>query len=171
MAVTTPMRGVAVLFRRVREAWRIVEFHWTLITEQGLPHARTSTMSTRREHDLPPALADWGWRYHHLGIPTTRELPDGVYLSGLKCAVSGFGSSPFGVEWMRFDDDSPIHPLVRSVPHLAFVVDDLDHELATRGFTVLSEPTSPMAGLRVAMIEHDGAPIELMEFRPGDARV
>lgn len=128
-------------------------------------------MSERHEADPPLAIEDWGWQYHHLGIPTTRDLPDAVYLPELKCAVRGFGTSPFGVEWMRFDDDCPIHPLVQSVPHLAFVVDDLDHELATRGFTILSEATSPMAGLRVAMIEHDGAPIELMEFQTGDARV
>ena len=70
---------------------------------------------------------------------------------------------------MYFDEDSPMHPLVQSVPHLAFVVDDLDHELATRGLTVLTPPNDPSDGLRVAMVEHDGAPIELMEFTIDDA--
>jgi hypothetical protein len=124
-------------------------------------------MHERQERDPPLAIHEWGWRYHHLGVPTTRGLPDGTYLPELKLSVSGYETSPFGVEWMHFDDDCPIHPLVQSVPHLAFVVDDLDYELEARGFRILSEPSSPMATVRVAMIEYDGAPIELMEFGGG----
>lgn len=41
--------------------------------------------------------------------------------------------------------------LIQTVPHLAFEVLDLDYELANRE-------------LRVVMIEHNGAPIELIEF-------
>ena len=107
----------------------------------------------------------WGWKYHHLGIPTNESKPGERYLPHLKFWVSGFNSCPFGVEWMRFEEDCPMHPLIRSVPHLAFVVEDLDHELSTRGFTILAEPGEPSDGVRVAMIEHNGAPIELMEFR------
>ena len=66
---------------------------------------------------------------------------------------------------MRFDDDSPIHRLIQTVPHLAFEVKDLDFELANRGLKIITEPNPPMEGIRVAMIEHNGAPIELIEFR------
>lgn len=114
---------------------------------------------------MPPAIEKWGWKYHHLGIPTTDKLTDAVYLPELKFAVKGFNSSPFGIEWMEFDEDCPIDELIRTVPHLAFVVDDLDLELKTRGFNILSEPSSPMESIRVAMIEYDGAPIELMEIK------
>lgn len=31
-------------------------------------------------------------------------------------------------------------------------------------FKILTYPNAPMDGVRVAMIEYDGAPIELMEF-------
>lgn len=54
--------------------------------------------------------------------------------------------------------------LIETLPHLAFVVPDLDYELANRGFKILTYPNAPMDGVRVAMIEHNGAPIELMEF-------
>jgi hypothetical protein len=47
---------------------------------------------------------------------------------------------------------------------LAFVVNDLDYELTNRNFNLLGEPNSPSSGLRVAMIEYNGTPIELMEF-------
>ena len=77
--------------------------------------------------------------------------------------VSGFRRSPFGIEWMRFEEDSPIHELVKTLPHLAFEVKDLDKELS-RGFHVITAPNPPSEGVRVAMIEHNGAPVELIEF-------
>jgi len=118
----------------------------------------------RKEHELPQALVDWGWKYHHLGIPTTKKMPGEKYLPQFKFFHSGFPTSPFGVEWMRFEKDSPIHPLIQKVPHLAFEVENLDHELTTRNLKVITPPNPPMEGIRVAMIEHNGAPVELIEF-------
>jgi hypothetical protein len=31
-------------------------------------------------------------------------------------------------------------------------------------FKILSKPNAPSGGVRVAMIEHNGAPVELIEF-------
>lgn len=118
----------------------------------------------RDEKDLPKATKQWGWQYHHIGIPTTEKRKEERYIPQFKFYVSGFAESPFGIEWMRFEDDCPMHPLIQSVPHLAFVVDNLDYELESKGFTILNPPNEPMSGLRVAMIEIDGAPVELMEF-------
>jgi hypothetical protein len=124
--------------------------------------------TTRREHEPPPATSRWGWRYHHLGIPTDRARPGEVTLEEYGMHVSGFSTSPYGVEWMRFEPDSPIHELIKTVPHLAFEVDDLDDAL--EGKTLLGEITAPMAGVRVAMIVHDGAPVELLEFSDSGQR-
>nr|NQU93534.1 hypothetical protein [Bacteroidota bacterium] len=118
----------------------------------------------RFEHELPESIEKWGWKYHHLGIPTDKVMPDERYLPKYRFYVSGFGTSPFGVEWMRFDKDSPVHTLIQTVPHLAFVVEDLDYELANRDLKVITAPNLPADGIRVAMIEHNGAPIELIEF-------
>jgi hypothetical protein len=120
----------------------------------------------RQAHEEPFVVAALGWRYHHLGIPTTAPRPDEVYLPHLKIHVAGFETSPFGIEWMRFDPDCRVHELVRTVPHLAFEVDDLEAALAGR--TVISPISSPSAGVRVAMIEDHGSPVELMEFRAND---
>jgi hypothetical protein len=64
---------------------------------------------------------------------------------------------------MRFEPDSPIHPLIKSVPRIAFEVDDL--EAAIAGKEVLTEPNSPSEGVVIAMILDSGAPVELLEFR------
>lgn len=101
-------------------------------------------------------------KYHHLGIPTTEPRPGERYLPHLKVHVCGFESSPYGVEWMRFDPDCPVPDLVRTVPHVCFEVDDLDAELAGR--ELLIPPNSPSDGVRVAFIVDNGAPVEFLEY-------
>jgi len=64
---------------------------------------------------------------------------------------------------MRFEASSPLHPLIKSLPHVAFEVDDLDSALL--GQHVISPPGSPSDGVRAAMIVVDGAPVELIWFR------
>jgi hypothetical protein len=123
---------------------------------------RDSLRKKRQNHEPPAAIAERGWRYHHLGIPTNVPRQDERYIAHLKIHVSGFDSSPYGIEWMRFDDDCPIIELVRTTPHIAFEVDALDNAL--KGKEILSLPSSPSEGVRAAMIVHDGAPIELIEF-------
>ena len=119
-------------------------------------------MNRRKEHEPPAAIAEWGWRYHHMGIPTTERRAGEVFLEELRMYVSGFDTSPFGVEWMRFEPGSPVSEIVRTVPHIAFEVDNLDRAL--EGKELIGEPSSPLEGLRVAMILHNGMPVELMEF-------
>ena len=118
----------------------------------------------REDHEPPESVASWGWKYHHLGSTTKKKLPGETYLAQFKFFVSGFSTSPFGIEWMRFEKDSPVSKLIQTVPHIAFEVNDIDYELAQRNYNVITMPNSPAAGIRVAMIEHNGAPIELIEF-------
>jgi hypothetical protein len=101
-------------------------------------------------------------RYHHLGIPTSEPRDGESWIAEYKMHVTGFETSPFGVEWMRFADDSPVPELVRTVPHVAFVVDDLDAAIAGR--QLLIAPNRPSPGVRVAFIVDDGAPIEFLQF-------
>ena len=77
--------------------------------------------------------------------------------------VAGFDTSPYGIEWMRFEPGSPVSELIRTVPHIAFQVDHL--EAALEGKEIISDISSPSDGVSVAMILHNGAPIEVMEFR------
>jgi len=94
------------------------------------------------------------------------------HLPRLGLHVCGFETSPYGIEWMRFGPDCRAPDLVKTVPHVAFVVDDIDEAL--EGKEVLIEPNSPSTGVRVAFIVDDGAPVELLEFslpgRSGPAR-
>ena len=116
----------------------------------------------RKDHE-PPAVTARGWRYHHMGIPTDERRAGERYLEHLRMYVSGFETSPYGIEWMRFEPGSPVSEVVRSVPHIAFEVDDLDAEI--EGKELLGGVSEPSEGVRVAKIVHNGAPVELLEFQ------
>jgi hypothetical protein len=103
-----------------------------------------------------------GWRFHHVGIPTNAVQAGEHYLAGFKVFASGFETSAYGVEWLRFESDSPVPELVRSLPHVAFEVDNL--EVAIAGKEIIFPPFSPYPGVRAAMIVENGAPIEVLEF-------
>jgi hypothetical protein len=122
----------------------------------------TNSLQNRKDHEPPAVIAKYGWRFHHIGIPTDKPRPSEQYLENLKMYVSGFETSPYGIEWMRFEQDSPISELVRTVPHVAFEVDDLD--AALKGKQLIGDVSSPSEGVRVAMIVDNGAPVELLEF-------
>ena len=116
----------------------------------------------RRDDEPPRAVDRWGWRYHHTGIPNSQPREGERYLAQFKMHVSGFPESPYGIEWMRFDADSPTSELVKTVPHVAFEVDDIDQAL--EGKDLLSAAGCPSPGVRTAMIVDNGCPIELIQF-------
>jgi hypothetical protein len=102
------------------------------------------------------------YKYHHLGIPTQIPRENETYIEKFKIYTSGYESSPYGIEWMRFEPDSPLPDLIKTVPHVAFEVADLQEAL--KGKQILISPNSPSEGITVAFIVDDGAPIEFLEI-------
>lgn len=102
-------------------------------------------------------------RYHHIGIPTTEHRPGERLVEGYATYVSGYETSAYGIEWMRFGAEAPVPQLVRTVPHVAFEVDDLAAEIA--GKEMLIAPNSPSDGVTVAFIVENGAPVEFIQFQ------
>mgnify|MGYP000081773744 FL=1 len=101
-------------------------------------------------------------KFNHIGIPVTGSFEEEIDLPHLKMTVSDHENNRFGIQWQRYWHDAPYPDLVKTVPHVAFIVDDLDAEL--QGQKVIIKPTSPSEGLRVAFIEVNGAPVELMQY-------
>lgn len=102
-------------------------------------------------------------QYHHIGIPTRTPRAGERYLAQFGVYVSGYETSEFGIEWMRFEPGCPLPMLVQTVPHVAFRVDDLEAEL--QGKEVLIAPNSPSPGIRVAFVVENDAPVEFLEER------
>src|ERR1700690_2168302 len=101
-------------------------------------------------------------RYHHIGIPTTERREGERLIKNHATFVSGYETSAYGIEWMRFEPEATFPDLVRTVPHVAFEVDDLSAEID--GKEILIAPNSPSRGVTVAFIVENGAPVEFLQF-------
>lgn len=101
-------------------------------------------------------------KFNHLGIPTKNRFEGEIDLPHLKMTVSDHENNPYRIQWQRYWDGAPYPDLVKTVPHAAFVVENLEKEI--KGKKVIIEPNSPSKGLIVAFIEVNGAPVELMEY-------
>ena len=102
-------------------------------------------------------------KYHHLGIPTSVPRESEEYLPAFDTYCTDHERNPFGIQWMRYGPRCPLPDLVKTVPHVAFELADLDQAL--EGEEVLIRPNSPSPGVVVAFIVRDGAPVELLEHR------
>jgi hypothetical protein len=118
---------------------------------------------TRKDNEPPGVISKLGWRFHHVGIPTNQIHQDDEYLAQFKLFKSGFSTNPYGIEWMRFEPDCPLHEIIKTIPHVAFEVDDMDEAL--EGQEIIFPPGAPSEGVRSAMIVYRGAPIELISFK------
>jgi hypothetical protein len=101
-------------------------------------------------------------KYNHVGIPATSRFDGEIPVPHLKVTVSDHQNNPFGIQWQRYWDGAPYPDLVKTVPHVAFEIDDLAE--AIRNQKVIIEPNSPSTGVPVAFIEVSGAPVELMQI-------
>lgn len=99
--------------------------------------------------------------FHHLGIPTTEPKPGERFSERFAMYTSDSHCGLMRIQWHRFESHSPLHPLIRTVPHVAFQVSDLDR--AIEGCRLLLGPFEPIPGYRVAIIEDGGHPIELVQ--------
>jgi len=101
-------------------------------------------------------------KYNHVGITTTSRFDGEIPLPHLQVTVSDHQNNPFGIQWQRYWDGATYPDLIKSLPHVAFEVDDLED--AIRDQKVIIEPNSPSNGVLVAFIEVNGAPVELMQI-------
>ncbi len=102
-------------------------------------------------------------KYHHYGVPTTEKRDDEslVEAGGFRFYSTPFEGNKWHIQWHRFPEGHGLPELVTKVPHIAFQVDDLDAEI--KDCKILLGPYSPLEGYRVAIIEEQGVPIELVE--------
>jgi hypothetical protein len=101
-------------------------------------------------------------KYDHIGIPTTIKRPGERYLSQFKMYVSGYEESIYKIEWMRFEPESKLPEIIKTIPHVAFEVDDLAE--AIKGKKVIIKPNRPSEKVMVAFIEENNAPVELIQY-------
>lgn len=97
---------------------------------------------------------------HHVGIPTFDPKAGEQYSEGMKLFLTDPTSCPNRVEWLRFESDSWLHPLIQNQTHLAYQVTDPQAEMA--GKVVLLPPTDCGNGKWIAFVEENDIPVELI---------
>jgi hypothetical protein len=101
-------------------------------------------------------------KYHHVGIPTTSPHAGETYLETHRVFCTDHERNPFGIQWMRYEPECSLPEVVKTVPHVAFEVDDLEQAIA--GQEILIPPNSPSQGVVVAFVLCDGAPVEFLQY-------
>ncbi len=112
--------------------------------------------------------SDISYQFHHMGIPTTEKREGETYSAAARMYTSdnpGF----FKIQWHRFESDSPLHPLIRTQPHIAFRVPDL--QAAIEGKEVILGPYEPVDDYFVAMINDGGVPVEFIQTTLTDSEI
>jgi len=80
--------------------------------EQAAPGLKVTSRAFGLGRRMPIAQKYVDW---YLGIPTSVPHAQERHLKNLKFFVRGFETSPFGVEWVRFEPDCEIHELIKQV--------------------------------------------------------
>ena len=100
-------------------------------------------------------------RFKHFGVPTSTKMEGMAYLEGGKVWYTDPEASPYKIEYLFFEPDSPMPEALKTKSHAAFLVDDL--AAAVEGQTVVIEPFEVFPGLHIAFIMQDAALLELMQ--------
>lgn len=86
-----------------------------------------------------------------------------------KIHYTDFNNDEFNIEWVKFDADSPMPEMMQKLPHVAYLVENMEEALENR--EILVDTFSPGEGVRVAFIVHNGSPVEFMEIKNWDKNV
>lgn len=100
-------------------------------------------------------------KFNHIGV-VTNEVQNGEnYAEDLKVYITDPEKSEFKFEYLRFEEGSPMPEEIRTKPHVAFCVDNIDKYLNDN--KVLVEPFMVGDSLKIAFIIKDGLVMELMQ--------
>jgi hypothetical protein len=104
--------------------------------------------------------------FDHVGIPSSDVQDDETFVEATRVWVTNPRQHPQHLEFLRYEDDSPVTGPLRELPHVAFRVPmgTLDALMAA-GDEVLLEPWEAQKDVvRVGFVRKDGACIEYMEY-------
>lgn len=99
--------------------------------------------------------------FHHIGVPVNTKQENDIYIEAGKVFITDPSSHPYKIEYLLFEEGSPMHADVQNNTHVAFMVDDID--AALKGAEVIIPPFDATDELRVAFIKDNCAVIELMQ--------
>jgi hypothetical protein len=107
-------------------------------------------------------------RFDHVGVVTSERKRDESWVEATRVWVTSPRAHPYNVEFLRFEPDSPVTGPLRTEPHVAYRVEDVEGSVRRAeadGATVLAEPFDVGGGfVRVGFVQFDGAVVEFMQY-------
>ena len=100
------------------------------------------------------------YQYDHFGVPVKEKQAGMIYFPEYQVWSSDYEKDPYRVEWLFFEKDSHLHPLIQSVPHVCFLVKDI--HAVVQGKKLLLAPVY-YQGYHMAFVEEKGVPIEFIQ--------
>jgi hypothetical protein len=101
--------------------------------------------------------------FDHVGLITEEKRAGESWVEATRVWVTSPRAHPFHVEWLRFESDTPVTGPLRTEPHVAYRVADVN--VAVEGHEVLAEPFDVGDGFAtVAFVQIDGAVVEFMQY-------
>ena len=98
----------------------------------------------------------------HIGIPTDKKPAKASHLAEAKLFVTDPADTKNNIEFLYFEEGSPMPEILKKATHIAYVVDDIEAEL--EGAEILMPPFEPFPNLKAAfIIEDGGVPVERMQ--------
>lgn len=105
--------------------------------------------------------------FDHIGLITDVPREGESWVEATRVWVTSPRASAWNVEYLRFEPDSPVTGPLRTDPHVAYRVPDV--EAAIAGHEVLAAPFDVGDGfVRVAFALVEGAVVEFMQYRDPD---
>ena len=101
--------------------------------------------------------------FRNVGGPTKKEKEESVYYEGIKTHIVPTETKEFGIEYLRFEKDTPLPQELQTLVHVAYKVDDMDEQLKAN--RVVVEPRMADENTRIAFIMKDGILMELLEVK------
>ena len=103
------------------------------------------------------------YKFSHIGIPTTEDKNWDGFCEPGKFHYTDFAKDEYNVEYVKFDEDSNVDIMVKTMPHVSYFVDSIEEAIECR--KALGDIFSPAEGVRVVYIEHKGSPVEFLEIK------
>jgi hypothetical protein len=99
--------------------------------------------------------------YLHTGIPVFEKMDDMMFIEPLKVWITDPDKSPYKIEWLYFEPDSPMAAAIQGETHVAYRVDDI--EKAVEGKSVIW-PVTAFPNMKIAFVYDEGLPVEFVQM-------
>jgi len=104
--------------------------------------------------------------FDHVGIPCADDQVDETFVEATRVWVTNPRQHPQKLEYLRYEDDSPVTGPLRELPHVAFRVPlgTLEALMAAADEVLLPPWEAQKDVVRVGFVLRDGAVVEYMEY-------